>query len=385
MTRRLALVLGVTALLAGCGGSSGDDEKAKVRTVDRTTSVEVVPEIDGGATARSGSFDANGIYERDSPGVVTVFSLLDRGAGQGSGFVLNARGEIATNAHVVTEGEGGSIRKADQVFVQFADRNQVPARIVGFDANADVALLKIDPEGLTLRPLGLGTTEGIVVGDSVAAIGSPSGEPQSLSVGVVSALNRSIESLTGFTTSGAIQTDAAIDSGNSGGPLIDARGRVVGINSQVKNANVRGQGFGFAVNIDTVRRSLDQLRDGGKVDYAFLGVSTTSVYPQLAERFDLRARDGAWVQSVERGGPADDGGIEGPSNEREVRFQAGRYATGGDVITKVGGRPVRRDNDLGLILQEFRSGQSIDLEVVRDGRRRTLKVRLGERPPTSTG
>ena len=174
----------------------------------------------------------------------------------------------------MTEGEGRAIRKAQEVYVAFADGNQVPARIVGYDPNADVALLKLDPAGLRLRPLKLGTARDLRVGSPVAAIGSPFGEPQSLSIGVVSATDRTIQSLTGFDVAGAIQTDAAINRGNSGGPLVNAAGEVLGINSQIQTSSGGGEGVGYAVPVDTVRRTLDALRADGKVDYAYLGVST---------------------------------------------------------------------------------------------------------------
>ena len=182
------------------------------------------------------------------------------GEGVGSGFVVSPSGEIATNAHVVTSGTGAAIRPAGEVFVGFADHNQVPARIVGFDPFTDVALLKIDPAALHLHPLELGSSRDLRVGAPVVAIGSPFGEDRSLSAGIISATGRSIQSLTGFATTGAIQTDAAVNQGNSGGPLLDADGRVVGINSQIESPSGAGSGVGFAVPVDAVRRSLHQLR-----------------------------------------------------------------------------------------------------------------------------
>ena len=164
----------------------------------------------------------------------------------------------------------------------------------------------------------------------MAAIGSPFGEEQSLSVGVVSALNRSIDSLTGFQINDAIQTDAAINRGNSGGPLLDAHGRVLGINSQIRSSSGSGSGVGFAVSVNTIKRSVEQLRAHGKVDYAFLGVSTQDVYPQLGEHFHLGVARGAWVHDVSGGGPADKAGIRGGSG-RPVRFQAEPYQPGGDA------------------------------------------------------
>ncbi len=300
------------------------------------------------------------------------------GQGLGTGFVLNARGEIATNAHVVTDGEGSAIRKADEVYVAFADGNQVAARIVGYDPNADVALLRIDPAGLTLRPLRLGTAQALRVGSPVAAIGSPFGEPQSLSVGVVSATDRSIKSLTGFEIAGAIQTDAAINRGNSGGPLVNGRGEVLGINSQIQTTSGGGEGVGYAIPADTVRRTLVALRKDGKVAYAYLGVATARIYPQLARRFGLPVTTGAWVQDVVAGGPADDAGLR-PGGDTK-RFQARTIAVGGDIITAVNGRKLADEAALGAALLGFRPGQKVTLQVYRDGRPRDLRVTLGSRP-----
>jgi S1-C subfamily serine protease len=375
--RSLAPVLVAALLAAGCGGSQ---QTRTVRT--ETTRVEVLR--DAGGEGRV-AFDPSGIYRRESPGVVTVISTGLAGAGQGgggaglgSGFVISGDGEIATNAHVVTSGEGRAIRKADQVYVRFQDDNQVAAKIVGFDPFSDVALLKIDPTGLTLRPLPLGSAGDLAVGAPVAAIGSPFGEEQSLSVGVISALDRSIQSLTGFDTVGAIQTDAAINHGNSGGPLLDARGRVLGINAQIQTTTGEGSGVGFAVSVDTVKRSLGQLRAGGRARYAFLGVATSPVYPQLAERFDLPVEHGAWVQEVTQGGPADRAGLRGGRDE--ARFQDRTYAAGGDVIVAIDGRPVREENDVATALTRFSPGDEVSLQVMRGDRRQTLRVKLGERP-----
>ncbi len=389
---RAVLAAGVAALaLAGCGGGSDDgggdraaataDSDASATTVDQTTTVEVVP-----AGGDDESFDPARIYARDAPGVVTIRSVLDKSAGEsgqgvGSGFVLNGRGEIATNAHVVTDGVRRAIRKAQEVYVAFADGNQVAARIVGYDPNADVALLKIDPAGLTLRPLKLGTARDLRVGSPVAAIGSPFGEPQSLSIGVVSATDRAIESLTGFQIAGAIQTDAAINRGNSGGPLVNAAGEVLGINSQIQSSSGGGEGVGYAVPIDTVRRTLDALRADGKVAYAYLGVATQRVYPQLARRFRLPVSGGAWVQEVVDGGPADDSGLR--AGDKRQTFQAQRFVVGGDVITAVNGRKLVDESALGVALLDKKPGEQITLRVYRDGEPRDVRVRLGSRPRTT--
>jgi S1-C subfamily serine protease len=381
--RALAAATAAAALLvAGCGGSSPTKTVSAQTT---TTRVEVLKDA-GDAQPGGGGFDPSRIYQRESPGVVTIISTgLSGGSGGGqdqsglgSGFVIGGNGEIATNAHVVTSGEGAAIRKADQVFVRFQDHNQVPAKIVGFDPFADVALIKVDPAGLTLRPLPLGSAGDLIVGAPVAAIGSPFGEAQSLSVGVISALDRSIQSLTGFATIGAIQTDAAINHGNSGGPLLDSRGRVLGINAQIQTSTGDGSGVGFAVSVDTVKRSLGQLRRDGRAHYAYLGVTTSPLFPQLAKRFGLKVDRGAWVQGVVPGGPSDDAGLK--AGERRERFQDGDYQVGGDVIVAVGGHPIREEDDVARAIERLGPGATVDLQVVRDGQRRTLHVKLGERP-----
>jgi S1-C subfamily serine protease len=371
--RGLIGLAAAAVLVAGCGGGS-----TKTRTVQTTTTkVEVVRQA-GGA-----GFDPQSIYDRDAPGVVTVISTGLQSAdgdqaGLGSGFVISGDGEIATNAHVVTSGEGAAIRKATNVYVRFGDGNQVPADVRGFDPFSDVALLKVDPKGLTLRPLPLGSTADLHVGAPVAAIGSPFAEEQSLSVGVISGLDRSIESLTGFDTAGAIQTDAAINHGNSGGPLLDGRGRVLGINAQIQTSTGDGSGVGFAVPADVVRRSLAQLRRDGEAHYAYLGVSHVEVYPQLAEHFHLSVDSGAWVQDVTPDGPAQRAHVrEGDETER---FQDKAFRVGGDVITAVQGTPVRSESDLAKALLAHKPGDTVTVAIRRGDKRLDVRIKLGERP-----
>jgi S1-C subfamily serine protease len=371
-------------LLVACGKSGGgfaSDSGANTKTERvETTRVEVIERL----ARDKGGFDPTEIYRRAAPGVVTVTSVFGKdeeepdGRGQGSGFVLSGSGEILTNAHVVTTGEEDDIERAKEVFVEFADFNKVPAEIVGIDANSDIALLKLDPAGLRLRPLPLGTSRDLKVGAPVVAIGSPFGERQSLSIGVISGLDRTIDSLTGFSISGAIQTDAAINRGNSGGPLLGAEGEVVGINSQIRTTGGGSEGVGFAVPVDVVRRSLAELRDDGEVDYGFLGVATTRVYPQLAEEFDLPVNTGALVQEVTGGSPAARAGLRA-GNERE-RFQAQEYVVGGDIITHVGNRPVGDESDLARLVSLRRPGERVQVEYYRDGQRRTVDVELAKRP-----
>jgi S1-C subfamily serine protease len=380
--KRLAILAGVVAL-AGCGGGDDDPAQPSGSGKSETTRVEVIE-----STGQEGSFDPKAIYESEAPGVVTVISLFGSGSldtlgqngggGVGSGFVLSGEGEVATNAHVVTTGEGEAVRRAREVYVEFADGNTVEAQIVGADPNADIALLKIDPTGLRLRPLPLGESSSVEVGEPVAAIGSPFGEQQSLSVGVISAVDRSIESLTDFRISGAIQTDAAINPGNSGGPLVDGEGKVIGVNQQIKSTSGGGEGVGFAVPVDAVKRSLEMLRDGGEARYAYLGVSSVELYPQLVERFKLDVDKGAWVQTVNPGGPAEQAGIRGGGSP--VTFQAEAYRPGGDVITEVDGKPVENSAQLAELIAGYDPGERLPLEIHRDGETRQIEVKLGERP-----
>ena len=362
------------ALLPGCGLGGDDDDSGgggnaltgateDGRAEQETTRVEVIRSEGTGS-----GFDAQAIYESESPGVVTVISLFEGSdlgslgqeeggeSGVGSGFVLNGEGEIATNAHVVTTGEVPDLEEAAQVYVEFADGNQVEAEVRGYDPEADVALLKVDPEGLALRPLPLGDAESVDVGEPVAAIGSPFDERQSLSVGVVSAVDRSIAGLTAFQIAGAIQTDAAINPGNSGGPLVDGDGEVIGINQQIKSSSGGGEGVGFAVPIDVARRSLEQLSANGEVKYSYLGVETVDIYPQLRERYDLPVGEGAWVQGVTDDGPAAQGGLRGGQGSPAL-FQVRPYRGGGDVITSIDGRPVRDPDDLSRAVSLIDPGQ----------------------------
>jgi S1-C subfamily serine protease len=397
MRRAAAAALAAVAL-AGCGGGKSSSPSSSATPRSTPASRERVVE----AIGSEGGFDAQKIYKAEAPGVVTIISIFGGGtsldqllngggsgggeAAEGSGIVLNGKGEIVTNAHVVTTGEGTAIHRAQQVYVEFADGNRVQAKIVGEDPNADVALLRVDTQGLTLRALPLGQSDHLQVGSPVAAIGSPFGQAQSMSVGIVSAVDRSISSLTDFQISGAIQTDAAINPGNSGGPLIGADGRVIGINQQIESKSGGGEGVGFAVPIDVVKRSLAQLRASGQVRYAYLGVVSVPLYPQLVDRFHLDVDKGAWVQAVNPGGPAQQAGLRGGSGE--VTFQGSTYRPGGDVITKVGNVVIASSDDLAGAVARFRPGQTVPVQVRRDGQLKRIDVKFGERPlgnPASSG
>ena len=380
--RRASIALAALALLAGCGGGSDDKPTQSAAQATQTTKVEVVRP----APAEAGRFDPRTIYRTEAPGVVTVVALGDdgrRAGGQalGSGFVVDADGYIATNAHVVTSDSGA---KAKQVYVQFADGNRLGARIVGTDLDSDVALVKVDPAELRgpnskIVPLPFGSTGELTVGDPVAAIGSPFGEQQSLSVGVVSALNRDIQSLTNFGIGNAIQTDAAINHGNSGGPLLDAGGKVIGINSQIRSTGGGGEGVGFAIPIETAKHSIQQLREKGRVDYAFLGVSSVTLYPQLAERLKLNVLYGALLDKVEGGGPADKAGLRGADDHITFQGQP-RIPAGSDVIVAVDGRKLTEAEDLSDVIGLHQPGDTVKLGIIRDGKKQTVDAKLGARP-----
>ena len=396
MTDRLAPLAAAAATLVlalavgGCSLRDDEEGEGKTKTVTvvepsveptgpvkvQRTRVRVVSGI-----GSKGGFDAPGIYKRLSPGVVTVAAQVGdnpRNGGLGSGFVIDGEGYIATNAHVV-RGEPPGLERPRAVYVSFPDGNRVPAKVVGDDLNADVALLKVNPAGLTLTPLALGSSSGLVVGTPVAAIGSPFGQDQSLSVGVISAIGRDIESLTQFNIGNAIQTDAAVNHGNSGGPLLNGRGEVIGINAQIESTGGGGEGVGFAIPVNTVRRSLRLLRRHGRVDYAYLGVTTVELYPQLARRLGFSVRSGALVAAVESGGPADDAGLDAGDEKITFEGQEG-IPEGGDVIVGIDGKRLRGAGDLTSAISSKSPGDRVTLQVVKGDERRDLDVVLGKRP-----
>jgi S1-C subfamily serine protease len=322
---------------------------------------------------------------------VTIVSYFDgvsdpdSEAGQGSGFVVSAQGTILTNAHVVTtagEGKtGAGVRAAKTVFVQFSDGDRERATIAGYDLYDDVAVLRVDPKGHALAPVPLGRSDRVVVGEPVAAIGSPFGNADSLSVGVVSAIRRSIPSLTtSFRLIDAIQTDAPINHGNSGGPLFDARGRVIGINAQIRSSGQDSgfEGVGFAVPIDSARRSLEQILANGKVAYAYLGVSTQDLTPAVARKAGYAVSCGALVQSVTPGTPAARAGLRGGT--RELSYLGYDLRVGGDAIVAIDGTPVANAEDVVRIVAGLLPGQTARFTLVQGDRRRTVRVTLGARP-----
>jgi S1-C subfamily serine protease len=333
-----------------------------------------------------GRFDPAAIYASRAPGVVTIYSVIGSGAGanvsQGSGFVVSRDGVIMTNSHVITTaGEsGGDATPASSVYVEFKDRDRVAAKIVGWDVFDDVGVLKVDPRTHALSPLPLGDSSRVVVGEPVAAIGSPFGNENSLAVGVVSATQRSIESLTSqYNLVDAIQVDAPINHGNSGGPLFDAQGRVIGINAQIRSDSGNAEGVGFAVPINAARRSMEQLLATGKVSYAYVGITSEDLTPGIARRFGYPVKYGAVITSVRPGSPGARAGLRGGTDERD--FNGVSFTYGGDVLVAVDDSPVRSANDVvRAVSEQLRPGQESIFTVVRDGSRRQVRIVLGTRP-----
>jgi S1-C subfamily serine protease len=336
-------------------------------------------------------FDPARIYGARSAGVVTIHALFggdadERHTSQGSGFVVSKQGIILTSAHVVTTaGESNATNKspkgADQVFVGFKDGDRVRARIVGWDTFDDVGVLRIDPVAHALTAVPLGDSSSVVVGEPVAAMGSPFGNEDSLAVGVVSANARTIAALTSaYRVTDAIQTDAPITHGNSGGPLFDARGRVIGINAQINSESGESEGVGFAIPINAAKRSMRQLLASGRVAYGYVGVTTEDLTPSIARHLGYEVQQGAIVVEVRDGSPGDHAGLRGGKGQET--FNGQRISTGGDVIVAIDGREVRSADDVVRSVAYRLPGRATRMTVVRDGRRVDVRVKLGERPAT---
>jgi len=356
------VVVAVVLLLTGAGGG------------DTTT---VVESSSGGAPANpeKGALSPRTIYRRDAPGVVFVQARVSEGGetgfSRGSGFVIGRGGSIVTNAHVVGE--------AKKVTVKFSDAKVATAEVAGADPSTDIALLLVDPDGLDLHALELGSSEDVEVGDAALAIGNPFGLERTLTTGVISAKQRQIESLQkGFKIGNVLQTDAAINPGNSGGPLLDAQGRIIGVNSQIETSGGGGSvGIGFAVPVDTLKEVIPRLRREGAIERAYLGVDTRTVDPSL-ESLDLPVSDGALVQSVTPGSPADRAGLRPSRNSAVIGGE--RIPVGGDIIRAIDGRRVRTNDDLAQQIGAKRPGDRVKITYVRGDDERSTQVTLGMRP-----
>lgn len=366
----------VVALVLVLAFDASDVER---ETVVRTETVPV-------GEARADGLSPAEIYDRLAAGVVMVLATFEApdfwwhpgsSQGLGTGFVTSADGYILTNAHVVSQ--NGAV--ADEVTIVFRRKDgekRVPGELVGVDNDSDVALIKVDPEGLRLRPLPLGDSDAVTVGEPVVAIGNPLGYDFSVTAGIVSATGRSLRSPSGAIIPDGIQTDAAINQGNSGGPLINARGEVIGINEQIATQSGGNEGLGFAVPINTAVRVMAQLKESGEVQYAWMGIAGQTLTAEVAEMFDLGVEAGAMIEEVASGGPADEAGLRGGS--RTVTLQGQDYVIGGDIITKVDDTAIAGFDDLIAYLAEKRPGDRVTVTYMREGKTRQTEVTLGERP-----
>ncbi len=378
-----ASLLGGGVALGGAWALGAFDEQA--------VAVEATPISQGSSPSGASPIDVGAIYRSGGPAVVQITSTSEGepatdpfggtvpGQAQralGSGFVIDKEGPVVTNYHVVQE--------ADDIEVSFSNQDTVKATLVGTDPSTDLALLKVDVDAQALTPLALADSDRVEVGDPVVAIGNPFGLERTVTAGIVSALQRQVRAPNNFTIDHVIQTDAPINSGNSGGPLIDAAGRVSGVNSQIETASGGGGnvGIGFAVPSNTVKSVVAQLLEDGKVDRAYLGVTLQEVDEDVASVLRLPADRGVLVGAVQPGSPAAKAGIEGGDTQVVV---AGRsYQVGGDMIVAVDGKDVSSVDELREIVAAHGPGDSVKVTVVRsDGDRETLTVELGRIPDTT--
>jgi 2-alkenal reductase len=379
-----AVLGGVVSLLAAKATGLTDETTRNVYVP--TASSDALPGNEPVATARpllGNGFYPKRIYAARSRGVVTVFAQYSDGdsrEAQGSGFVVTKSGYILTSAHVVTDvAEPGKATEANNVYIAFRDGDRIEAEIVGWDGYDDVALLRVDPKAHALEPVPLGDSSRVRAGDPVAAMGSPFGNEDSITVGVVSAIRRSIDSLVSiYRVVDAIQIDAPITHGNSGGPLFDARGRVIGINAQIRSDSGNAEGVGFAIPINAAKRSMAQLIATGRVVYAYLGVTTETLTPTLARHLGYETNRGAIVSEVRDESPADRADLHG-GDGRET-FNGVQVTRGGDVIVAIDGKPVRSADDVVREISERLPGQTVAVTIVRDSDRKLMRVRLGSRP-----
>jgi S1-C subfamily serine protease len=382
----IAAVVGGGAALAGAEILGLlDDSPTVVNTVAAPQSSAPV------AFAENQRLSVNQIYGQSAPGVVQItttsvrtvdpdpflspfgFPEEQRQQALGSGFVMDKAGHLVTNFHVV---EG-----AEEIEVSFTNRDTVNARVVGSDPSTDLAVLKVDVDARALTPLRLGNSDRVKVGDSVVAIGNPLGLERSVTAGIISALHRPLTAPNDFTIDDVIQTDASINSGNSGGPLIAATGRVIGVNTAIATGTTgaRGNiGIGFAVPINTVRHVASQLIEQGRVEHAFLGVGAQPIEPEIARLFNLPVRRGLMAVRVYEGSGADRAGMRAGTDEVVVAGES--YRLGGDIIVEIEGKPVRTPAELREAISAKRPGDKVTIEAYRGDDKRSFEVTLGRQP-----
>jgi S1-C subfamily serine protease len=393
MQMKSLLPVAVVSAVLGCAAAVGIVSAFDLggATTVRTVTQQAPLAPTKASASEEGALTARDIYKRDAPGVVFIraevvqrtpspfdfgFPEEQRGVATGSGFVIDKDGTILTNAHVVND--------ATKITVKFANKKSATAQVLGKDESTDLAVLKVDPDGLGLHPLPLGSSRSVQVGDPTIAIGNPFGLERTLTTGVVSAVQRTIRAPDGFQIDHVIQTDAAINPGNSGGPLLDSSGRVIGINSQIETGGSGSGniGIGFAVPIDTAKQIIPQLEKSGRVDRGFLGVETVTIDKSLAA-LNLPTDHGVLVQTVTPGGPADKAGIRG--GNITAQLGGSTIQLGGDIITAVDGKPIRTSQDLAAAITGKKEGDKVTIEVLREGTRRAIEVTLAQRPAQIQG
>lgn len=362
----------------------GEVNTTVVKATPETPTVYSTP-----STTASGGLTPEQIYGSLSGGVVMVlaqfsgagtdqFGQPQSGEALGTGFVVDKEGNILTNAHVVDENG----QRADSVSIVFnkggSETQRVKGTLVGVDVGSDIAVIKVDPNGVSLKPLPLGDSDKVAVGEPVVAIGNPLGFDFSISSGIVSATGRSMQADNGQTIPNVIQTDAAINRGNSGGPLIDNQGKVIGINERIASQGGGNEGLGFAIPINTAVRSLEQIKANGKVTYAWMGVGLTTLTGDIASMFNMQSQGGALVETVSPGSPAAKAGIQG--GDQTVTVQGQDFTIGGDVIVKADDTEIKTADDLIAFLGTKKPGDTITVTVERDGKTQDISVTVAERP-----
>jgi S1-C subfamily serine protease len=349
---------------------------------DTTVVTETTPSATETTTAPAAGMTVGEIYERAAPGVVQIASTsADSIAGAatalGSGFVVDKAGHIVTNYHVV-EGAG-------QIRVSFSNRDTVEAELVGTDPSTDLAIVRVDASASALKPLPLGDSDQVRVGDPVVAIGNPFGLDRTATAGIVSALQRLITAPNQFTIDHVIQTDAPINKGNSGGPLLNMRGQVIGVNTQIETGGVStgNIGIGFAVPSNTVKDVVAQILQTGKVDHAHLGIGGQAVNGDLAESYNLPVRAGVLVEEVRSGSGASKAGLR--SGETRVVVAGETYILGGDIIVALDDTKIGSIQELRDAIAAHSPGDEVELTIYREAVKTSVTVTLGRQPPSPQG
>ena len=358
---RTPVVIGALVAAIGLGAGVGAASYAVLADDAPATVVRQVTVTDSQPTAVAGGTTIGQIYQRSYKAVVEIATRSFDGSqrSQGSGFVYDRNGNVVTNQHVVE----GPV--AGEISVRFWDGRAYSAEIVGSDPSTDLAIIKVDAPESVFVPLRLGDSSDVAVGDSVVAMGSPFGLEGTVTSGIVSALHRQMKAPNDYTINDSIQTDAAINHGNSGGPLLDSLGRVIGVNAQIESESGGNDGVGFAIPSNTVRTIATQLLQTGQAQHAYLGV-------QMVD-----APDGVAVTEVRPGTPAERAALRAATGSRTVNGQ--EIPTGGDVIVAIDGNSVATTAEVQTAVDAKRPGDTVTITVIRDGERRTIEVRLATR------